>query len=75
MALLETVNKCSHFLILIKGRNSFFNRILPWRCHPDCLRSLLSPTVTLGRAVHKPFVSLTIRRINCFKLSFVISGT
>ena len=30
------------FEILIKGRNSFFNRSLPWRCRPDCLRFILS---------------------------------
>ena len=29
------------FEILIEGKNSFFNRSLPWRCRPHCLRSLI----------------------------------
>ena len=37
----------TNFEILIKGRNLFFNRGLPWRCRPDCLRSLVIPKIQL----------------------------
>ena len=44
-----------------KGRNSFFNRIFPWRCRPDCLRSLMWSyskgwnQIFVGRKAERPF--------------------
>ena len=38
----ETLNKFSHFLNSnLRQKFIFFNRSLPWRCRPDCLRSLI----------------------------------
>ena len=42
MAPYETVNKCSHFWNSNLRQKFIFNRSLPWRCRPDCLRSLVS---------------------------------
>ena len=41
------------FEILIKDRNSFFNRSPPWRCRPDCLRSLFKIRIVPSLATLK----------------------
>ena len=41
------------FEILIKDRNSFFNRSPPWCCRPDCLRSLFKIRIVPSLATLK----------------------
>ena len=59
------------FLILINGRNSFFNWSLHWRCRPDCLRSLL---FCIGRPRNIQILKCTCWAIVVPIRSFVFSS-